>query len=189
MQTYQKEDIRSYLNPFPPHHSEAAQLKILTGTIYKEDKTGKIIDRLIQSVRKGSIIEVTETFLLAPTKGRTSKRREILVERFDRIEAKGGVVWCRATNTRSSNRADHRRMLLRAYELMGKSGQGAPGKRKEGRPATPWTKHELDIMEGQWHSARNKNGDIRRAKMKERLGKEPPKLTWLRNKFGAPGKH
>lgn len=184
--TPHKPDIRGYCNPFPPRFSEKAQAGILTGQLYTEDKGGKVIDSLIRSIRKGSIVQVADCFLLAPIRGQTRTRREALLDRLDRIKKRGGVILCLATGYRSDNRSQCNRMLLRAYEMMGRSGQGAPGRRKEGRPAVEWTKHEIDIMEGAWHRRSNTNNDERRVDMRKRLGKEPPGMTWLRNKFGSP---
>jgi len=184
--TTQKQDIRSYLNPFPPRFSEAAQAGILTGTIYKEDKTGKVFDALARSVRKGTIVEVADGFLLAPIRGQTRKRREAMLERIDAIRERGGIIKCLATGYQSNERAQCNRMLLRAYEMMGRSGKGVPGKRKEGRPPTEVTQHEKDVMEGIWHSRRYKNNDERVTAIEKRIGWSFG-ATELRKRYGPPG--
>ena len=178
-------DIRSYLNPYPPRFTKEAQAKQLTGTRYTEDKSGKIIDGMILDGRPGSIVEVVELFLLAPVKGRTKTRRAALVERLDRIEERGGVV--RELSTGHETGRKQRAMLLRAYEMISRSGKGQPGERKTGRPKSDFTAHEWSIMEGQWHSSRNKNNDERIAGMAKRMTKKPLGATTLRNKFGPPG--
>lgn len=184
--TPKKPDIRAYLNPLPPRFSKEAQAKQLAGTPYIEDMGGKVINAVIRSVRQGTIVEVGELFLLAPAKGHTKTRRAALVDRLDRIEERGGIV--RELSTGHDTGKKQRAMLLRAYEMMGRSGQGAPGKRKEGRPKFEYTDHEWAIMEGEWHSSKHANTDERLAAMAKRMTKKPLGQTSLRIKFGPAGK-
>lgn len=156
-----KEDVRSYVNPYPPRFSEAAQIAVLTGTIYKEDKSGAIFESLKRSIREGSLVEVADAFLLAPVRGRPSKRREALVARFDAVEDKGGIVWCRATGYRSNNRKQLRQMIMRANDMIARSGQGAPGKSKSGRPShrDKYTDAQWKAMGHIWDSRKYDTGD------------------------------
>lgn len=177
-------DIRSYVNPHPPRFSAAAQLARLTGERYIEDRRGKQIDGLIQSVRKGSIVEVLELFLLAPVKGHTRTRRRILTERIEAIKAKGAVIREVATGYESGvGRLPW--MLLRAYEQIATSGRAQAKRPTSGRPPKEYSPHELGVMEGVWQSRRYRNDDERLTAIEKRIGKKVGR-AWLWHKFGSP---
>jgi hypothetical protein len=178
-----KRDIRGYVNPFVPGTSAATQLASMPpdAEVYTEDKTGKKIEALIRSVRKGSLVAVYELYCLAPGIGRAPKRRNILADRMEVIHDAGGCI----EETSGTERAKARR-LLHAYEQIATSGR-ARKRDKEGRPANPWTTHELDVMETIWFSRRYKNDDERLTAIEKRINKRPGR-TWIRNKFGSPHK-
>lgn len=179
----EKLDIRSYLNPHP-RFLEGAQRAKLTGELYLEDRTGRVIDSLIASVRKGSIVEVVETFLLAPTKGRADRRRRILAERVEAIRDRGGCLWELHTGWRSKGQLP--RMLVRAYEQIAHSGRVRKGDRP-GRTAREVSSHERLVMEAVWNSRRYKNDDERLTAIEKRIGWRPGR-SWMRIKFGSPHK-
>jgi hypothetical protein len=177
-------DIRSYCNPHPPRFSKDAQLALLTGEIYIEDWRGKVIDALLLSLRKGAVVEVVETFLLAPVKGHTRTRRRLLTDRIEAIKAKGASIQEVATGDQSGG-GKLPRMLLRAYEMIATSGRAAAKRENPGRPRIEYTNHGMTIMEGIWHSRRHHNDDERLTKIKAMTGKKPSR-AWLWNRFGSP---
>lgn len=180
----EKPDIRSYCNPWPPRFSEQVQRARLTGEVYVEDKTGAIIDALIRSVRKGTVVEVVEVGLLGPIKGGPAKRRALMAERVERIKARGGAII--EVETGSDSRKGHLpRMMVRGAEFISTSGRTKGKHGKAGQPAHQYTAHELSIMEGCWTSRRHKNDDERLTAIEKRIGKRP-KRTWMWNKFGSP---
>lgn len=150
-----KQRIRSYCNPFPPRFSAAVQLARLAGELYTEDKKGKIIDALIRAIRPGDVVEVVELFLLAPVKASTAKRRRVLVERIEAIKARGGSI-CEVSTGDRSDQGHLPRMIVRAVGLISKGGKGAAGRTKRGRPKKERASEDLQIMEFEWVSKRNK---------------------------------
>lgn len=183
-----KMDIRSYLNPYPPRFTEAGQVEALTGTLYKEDKTGAIIDALIRSVREGSIVEVTHGFLLAPMHGKPAKRRRELLARIDRIKDRGGSLLEVSTGRKSGNRSECNAMLLDAYDMIASSGRGkksaANGALSKGRPEKDYTPEQMDAMRRIWFSRRYRTRTEAVAAIHGlgiRVGR-----TYLYSKFGKP---
>lgn len=183
-------DIRSYNNPFPPSFSEAGQAERLTGVVYTEGKAGEDFAALLRSVRKGTIVEVVDGFLLAPVTGKPAKRRQALLDRIDAVKAKGGILHEVTTGHRSNNRSQCNRMLLRAYEMIATSGRGrksaANGRLSKGRPGKNYEPDQLELMERIWFSRRYKTRDeainaIRAKGIKVKRG-------WLYNRFGSPDK-
>lgn len=156
----------------------------LTGEVYVEDKTGLIIDALIRSVRKGTVVEVVEVGLLAPIKGKPSKRRALMADRMERIKARGGSIV--EVETGHSTRKGHGpRMTVRGAEFIATSGRMRGKRGRAGRPGAEYTEHELMVMESCWTSRRYKNDDERLTAIEKRLGKRP-KRSWMWNKFGSP---
>ena len=89
-----KLDIRGYVNPEVPRTTESGQRENMTGDVYVENKSGTVIDRLIRSVRKGTVVEVMELYCLAPVIGYANKRRRILTE-VSRGWKNGLLLWRR----------------------------------------------------------------------------------------------
>lgn len=176
-------DLRSYCNPYPPRHSQAAQQAKLTGELYVENKGGEVIDALIRSVRKGTIVEVVEVGLLAPVKGRPSKRRQLMVERFELIRERGGIITELATGQQSIGKCAS--MIMRASEFIAKSGRARNKQGRAGQPKIEVTPHEDDIMRGIWNSRRYKNDDERMVAIEKRTGRKF-KRTWLWNRYRSP---
>jgi len=179
-------DIRSYNNPFRPSYSEAWQNERLTGEVYTEGKEG--FDALLRSIRKGSIVEVVECFLLAPTTGKPCKRRKVLLARLEAIKARKGILVEQWSGYKSNNFKQYARMLLRAYEMIATSGRGrksaANGRLSKGRPRKQYETDQLELMERIWFSRRYKTRDdainaIRAKGIKVKRG-------WLYTHFGVP---
>ena len=146
-------DIRNYVNAHP-RYSERVQrtaLEVYGGTTYVENRTGKVVDRLIESVRKGSTVRVYRAFLLAPVRGRTKTRRNKWADRLYRIKAAGGKL--EALDNPGIGGA---KLAMAAYEEIGMSGRGAPGQRKSGRPPIAYTPDQLVIIEREWNSKKHK---------------------------------
>lgn len=185
-----KHDYRNYVNPGPKgsRFSAAWQSEYLpTGETYVEDKSGKIIEVLIRSVRPGTVVRVRRAFCLAPWRGSPRKRRELLAARIDAIEAAGGCVMEAETGLRSDKRGERSRLLLGAYEDIATAGR-AIAKGRTGRPPKyDFSAPEWEVIEGIWTSRRYANDAARLAAIERRLGKVPGR-TLLRNKLGSPHK-
>ena len=180
-----KLDIRGYINPFAPGTTESGQRDGMPKEVYVEDRRGHVIEALIKSVRKGSVVAVHELFCLAPGHWRPQKRRRILTERIEAIKERGGSILEVATGCRS-NKGQLARMLLHAYEQIATSGR-ARKRETTGRPPKAWTPHELEVMETVWFSRRYKNDNERVTKIAKSIGKKPSR-AWLRLRFGSPHK-
>lgn len=177
-------DIRSYINPIKPRFGEAAQAEKLTGISYVENRSGKVIDKLIASIREGSIVEVVETFLLAPAKGSGKRRRKVLAKRFGEVKERGGLIWERSTDHRSNNRSQCAQMLLRAYEMISNSGRGAPGQGRTGRPGRYRDPETRKILTGMWCSRQYPTREASVAAMND-AGYRVTK-AWCYNNLGKP---
>lgn len=154
-------DYRDYVNPHP-RYSERAQKAALggLGTTYVEDKSGKVIDRLLASVRPGSIVRVLRPFLLAPVKGQTRRRRRLWAERLNLIKESGGKLEClEPPNCVGA------KMGMVAYEEIAASGRGRFGIHRLGRPKLEIPPERLQAMTAIWCSREYKT----RAKAVEAL--------------------
>ena len=183
----EKQDIRGYINPETPGETEAGQREGMTpgAEIYVEDRRGHIVEKLVKSVRRGSIVEVKELHCLAPADGRSDKRRRMLTERIEAIKAAGGVIREWATGHVSKGRMA--RMVMHAYEQIATSGR-ARSRPKTGRPPK-WelSAHEHRVIEGIWASRHYTNDDQRLIAIEKNTGKKFSR-GWLRLKFGSPHK-
>lgn len=180
----EKPDIRSYCNPWPPRFSEQAQAARLTGEVYVENKTGEVIDALIRSVRKGTVVEVVEVGLLAPIKGRPAKRRQLMADRFERIKKRGGSII--EVETGLDSRKGHTpRMMVRGAEFIATSGRMAGKRGRAGRTAIEIDPHMDDVIDGLWRSRRYKNDAKRLAAIEKRTGRKF-KRSWLWGRYGSP---
>lgn len=165
-------DIRAYINPYPPRFSELAQFSTITegATIY----SAKQREALIRSVRKGSIVEVQYSFLLATLQGRVKTRVADFIAMFDEIEDRGGTIVETATGRRSDKRKDRNRMMIEAREAIGTGKPHARfnGQMSKGRPQHR-TKEDKAKIEALWHSKKFKTRDDALAAIKA-LGFDPP---------------
>jgi hypothetical protein len=150
------EDTRSYLNPLKPSWSEVSQREKLTGEIYCADQR----EALLRSLRKGSVVEVVETFLLAKTVGRVDVRKRDLLAIVDQIENRKGVIRELATGHQSNIPKQWRQMQARAFALISSSARGknsaVNGKQSKGRPHKTYHEDQLSVMEKVWFSRRYK---------------------------------
>lgn len=145
-------DIRNYVNPHP-RYSQRIQTDALAGlgALYVEDRSGKVFDRLLRSLRRGAIVRVCRPFLLAPVRGRPKTRRAKWVERHEAIKARGCKLECLQPND-----CRGARMAMVAYEEIASSGRGAAGREKSGRPPKAYTPEQRVVMEREWHSKKHK---------------------------------
>lgn len=177
-------DVRGYVNPFVPGETEAGQRQGMPASIeiYVENKSGKVIDDLIRSVRAGTIIEVKELHCLAPGHFRPQKRKRLLIERIEAIKERGGII--REWSTGHVSKGRMARMTGHAFDQIAWSGR-ARKRRVEGRPPTwPSEGPEVEAYRAIYLSRLFHNDDERVAAIKEQFGKSPSK-QWLRVKFGA----
>lgn len=175
-------DSRSYCNPYPPRFTKEAQLAKLTGEPYVEDRKGLVIEDLIRSVRKGTIVELVEMGLLAPIKAKPAKRRKAVADLVERIKAKGGIIveintgWCSDKHLP--------RMMMRASDFIATSGRAGTKHGQRGNPIelTPAQFHEAQMI---WRSREHKNDDERLAAIEAATGLKL-KRSWCWQKFGSP---
>ncbi len=177
-------DLRGYVNPYAPGLAESSQREGMAGEIYVEDRHGAVVDRLIKSIRKGSIVQVRELYCLAPVGRRPQYRRRVLAERVEAIRAKGGRVLELATGYKSTN-GRLPTMLMVAYEAIATKGRHRL-RDKTGRPVK-WelTGRERDAVESIWHSRRYTNDGQREVAIANTIGKKL-KRGWLRVHLGSP---
>ena len=181
-------DIRSWCLPLPPQWPERTQRERLTGEIYTPGRHDNGRDKLIGSVRPGSVVEVLDTFLLAVPIGRTDVRKRDLVIAMDEIEDRGGII--RELSTGDEMPKDRRRMRARAFDMITAHAKGrrsaANGALSTGAPRT-WPR-EGPIYDGYrqiWESRRYKNDDQRLTAIRKNFGDSPSRV-WLRQTFGSP---
>lgn len=182
----EKQDIRGYVNPDIPGESRAGQEGGMSpdAEVYVEDKTGKIIDAVIKSVRKGrSVVEVKELHCLAPAKGTPAKRRKALVERIDAITKAGGAI--REWLTGLVSKGALAKMMVHASEQIAFSGRA----RKRDMPGRarifPTSGPVYDDYKAIWNSRLYANDFERITAIEAKHGASPAR-TWLRSQFGSP---
>ncbi len=180
-------DIRSYVNPHPRYAAAGQMERLSDGEMYVEDKTGKVIDAAIASVRESlrSVIQVDELFLLAPVIGTPGKRRKLLAERVDAIKERGGIVREKSSGVESCQ-AGFTKALMRASDMIANSGRGQAGRTKSGRPSRELTKEQKEAVERIWTSRRYQTRTEAIAAI-HALGIRVSK-TYLYGTFGIPEK-
>lgn len=186
----QKPDFRNYINPGPKGSRFTANWQgefLPDGETYTEDKTGKMVDAITDSVRPGSIVRVRRLFCLAPWKGSPRKRREAVANRVQAIRDRKGHVLEAETGLSTNERGGCAKMLMGAYEDIATAGR-AVAKGRTGRPTKyEFTDAEWEIIGGIWTSRKFANDGARLTAIENRLGKVPGR-TLLRNKLGSPHK-
>lgn len=146
-------DIRNYVNP-QPHGKFTAdwQLAFLPdGETYTENKTGEVVNDMIRSVRKGTIIRIRRLFCLGPWNGTPQQRRKEIARRVDAIEEHGGIVLEAELQRRTDVRGQRSQMLMGAYDDIATVGR-AVGYNKMGRPGQEFSTEQLDAMRQIWFS-------------------------------------
>lgn len=161
--------------------------RLSDGEMYVEDKSGKIIEAVIASIRRQlrSVIQVDELFLLAPVIGTPTKRRRALAERIEAIKAAGGFVRERSSGLQSGQ-AGFSKAIVRATEMISNSGRGQAGRTKSGRPSRELTKEQKEAVEQIWTSRRYQTRTEAIAAI-HALGIRVSK-TYLYGTFGIPEK-
>ncbi len=183
-------DYRNYINPGPKGSRFTAnwQREFLPGgEMYVEDRSGTIVDALIRSVRKGTVVRVRRAFCLAPWNETPRKRRGLMAARIDAIEALGGCFMEAETGLRSCVRGERNRLLLGGYEDIATAGRAIAHGRTGRPPKYEFTATEWEIIAGIWTSRKYWNDKVRLAAIERRIGKVPGR-TLLRNKLGSPHK-
>ena len=183
MENREKEDIRSWCHDWPPSFARSTQEVRLSGVVYYGDKKRWQLPALIRSIRKGSIVEVVELFLLAPRKGRADTRRRALEATVEQIIARGATI--RELNTGHESPASLPSMMTRAVEMIGRSGRGVKsavnGQLSQGRPRK--TTREQDMAAKQmWFDMRYPRAEQAVAAM-QAIGIDMTR-TRAYNKFG-----
>jgi hypothetical protein len=185
-----KPDYRNYVNPGPKGSRFTAnwQAEFLPdGETYIENKTGSVVEALIDSVRPGSVVRVRRLFCLGPWKGSPRKRREAVATRVQAIRDRKGHVLEAETGLTTKERGGCAKMLMTAYEDIATAGR-AVAKGRTGRPPVyEFTDTEWEIIGGIWANRKYANDGARMTAIEKRLGKCPGRTT-LRNKFGSPHK-
>lgn len=178
-----KPDIRGYVNAVPGAAAATQLASMPSGAeVYTETREGKAFEIMRRSLRKGSVVAVYELYCLAPAKGGPAKRRRVLLERMDAIEARGAKVQ-ETTGTRKP-----REMLLHASEQIATSGR-ARKRMAIGAPAR-WPKPPATLKDYQrhWFDGRHANDKERRAAIIAEFG-SAPSISTLRNRLlGSPHK-
>lgn len=177
-----KPDYRDYINPTTAH-SKAWQLSMLTGgTTYIEDKTGNVfVERLLGSIRKGSIVRVAAAYLLAPNKGGAAKKRDGWAARYKLLRKAGAtLIVPGVTETGAA-------LAMMASVQIANSGRGAAGLKKSGRPnkldkLEPATRNIVEqIVAREWPSKKHETRRAAHAEINRQL--KPLKVTlgwgWL----------
>ena len=189
-----KPDYRNYVNPGPKGSRFTAgwQAEYLPdGETYTENKTGRVVEALIDSVRPGSIVRVRRLFCLAPwgkaPKVGPAKRRTILAERVQRILDAGGSIHEAETGRNTKERGGCAKMMMGAYEDIASAGRAIARGRTGRPPVYEFSDAEWEIIGGIWTSRKHANDAARMAAIEQRLGKCPGRTT-LRNRFGSPHK-
>lgn len=195
-----KPDYRNYVNAGPKGSRFTAnwQAEFLPdGETYTENKTGKVVEALIDSVRPGSIVRVRRLFCLGPWKGSPRKRREAVASRVQAIRDRKGHVLEAETGLSTKERGGCAKMLMTAYEDIATAGR-AVAKGRTGRPLEyDFTEEQWATIGDIWTGGHYPNDPARLAAIRTRVAKwqkvEPrfakvPGRTTLRNKFGSPHK-
>ena len=180
-----KPDIRSLCNP-QPRLAESTQLALLHGEIY----FFKDRDKLFRSIRRGSLVEVVEGYLLAKPTGRSDSRKRDWLKAVDEIESRGGVVWESSTGRRSDKPKEAREMQAQAFEQIASSGRGRKsalvGALSKGAPRWNPTPEAKAVAEKEWFSRKHRTDNERMTAIQAKLGKDAPSRTTMRKYFGSP---
>ena len=163
---------RAALKPF-----DCTELYILGRDATHED--------LLRQQRKGRVIVVQWTGLLARQRGTKDSRIISLLEFVDELRAKGGFIIEAATGKRSDRPADWRAMRAKAEEMLGRIAQGAKSAEnaRRGRVGFGHSDQDLQHMLRVMDSRRYQN-DKQRINAIRKLGVEPvPRRTWLNTRL------
>lgn len=123
-------DYRDYVNPHP-RLSKEAQIEAFggQGTLYVEDRTGNVINKLLKANRTASTVRVVWPSLLAPVHGSAKKRAEKWADYADEI-AQGGAKLVSITPPLTGNK-----LAIAAREEISSLSRGRIRSKKLGRPS------------------------------------------------------
>jgi hypothetical protein len=166
-----KTDYRDYLVDHPSCR-EAAQVEHLDGVVYTD------FDKLLRSIRPGTIVRVYRPMLLGGASGCTDKRRRIWAERADAIKARHGKLVSIHPPLSGA------RLAMRAAEEIGNIARGAAGTSKPGRPGKTYSPEVMAVIEHYWPPRRGKTVAASIAEINRRIA--PRKVTrgWLYGHLG-----
>lgn len=173
---------RNYVNKHP-RYSERIQTEALApyGALYVEDRSGKVFDRLMRSLRRGDVVRVYRPFLLAPIKGQARTRRAKWAERVEAIKAKKCRIECiDPPNCKGA------RMAMVAYEDIASTGRGRAASGPSGRPNRMQDPEMRAKAEALWHDRRFKTRKLAAAAISN-LAEKRITTGWCYSNFGKPG--
>ena len=132
-----KQDFRDFVVAHPSCPIPA-QREHLDGVVYED------FDKLLRSLRPGSIARIYRPYLLGGAAGNTRTRRRVWAERADKIKAKGNKLVSIDPPLFGAKLAMH------AAEQIGNIARGKAGVSKQGRRKKVFTPEQLAIIHQHW---------------------------------------
>lgn len=132
-----KIDYRNFVVDHPGCR-EKTQREAMDGATYSD------FDKLLRSLRPGSVVRVFRPYLLGGAAGSTAKRRNLWADRADRAKAKGNKLV-----SFDPPLSGHKLTML-AYEQIGNIARGKAGVAKSGRPKKAYTPEQLAVIRHHW---------------------------------------
>lgn len=171
----EKSKYRAYVNA-QPALSEAAQLALVAA--YNPEETysetrGETRDYWLRSLRGDAIALLPELFVLAKATGRKDSRLSDLLMAKDEIHDAGIAIVEASSGLRSDDRAQWRKMLARATDMLG----GAVKAGKVGKKPLGYTDDQLRTLRAIMDSRHYNNWHERRDAMMM-AGVKPPGRSW-----------
>ena len=163
---------RDYLNDHPACRA-ATQTGVLDGTVYRENGGTEAFDALLRGLRKGDTVRVFRPFLLAPTKGRPSKRRRVWAERAEKIKAKGACLVSIPPALSGPS------LAMFAYEEIANVARGRAGQSRPGRPRHKYPKDTMRIIERHWPPRKGQTWDKAVDKINSQIAPHNVTRGWL----------
>src|SRR5689334_512927 len=174
---------RGVIQPLPslPEHEQRAALKPFNCTeIYTLGRDAAHED-LLRQHRKGRVVVVQWTALLARQKGTKDSRINSLLDFAIELYRKDGYIIEAATGLKSNKASDWRAMIAKASEMLGRIAQGSKSAEnaRRGRVGFGHSDKDIQTMLRVMDSRKYEN-DASRINAIKKLGVEPvPKRTWL----------
>lgn len=179
-------DHRLYVNPQPKKGKFSAEWQrayLPAGDEYVEDKSGKVFDTLLRSLRAASVVVVRRLFCLAPWSGTPTVRKNAMAKRIDAIEAKGAAIMEGETGRRTDRDDVRAQMIVGAVADIASAGRAGP-KRKRGNPVEISAEHEA-MAKLIWRSRDHANDKARLAAIEAATGCKL-KRSWCWARWGSP---
>lgn len=182
-------DLRLYINPKPgkpPRFTADWQREVMPRgpnvIEYLETPKLKTFDSLLGSIRKGSVVVVRRTFLLAPWAGSPTIRKRAMAKRVDAIKAAGGIIMEAETGRRSDGGECAQMVADGSIDIASAGRANSKGKRGNPIELTP---EQLTSARLIWRSRDHKNDKERLAAIEAAIGRKVQR-TWCWQKFGSP---